>query len=183
MTFFYTQKAEKSPHSTIYHDISGYIFQNISVEINCGQFCLRCFDKPWASPIQIWTFCLGGVSLMACSWTISTPSPDLGEEKLQNCPLFCTAPAHIVDVFLATKNGCRLVNHSLGVAVQNLHLHLRVPTLHSVSSPRYQRETECSNALDKIMPPKAVRGPTEPTKRSSGAKECRRGPLSNPNTR
>ena len=48
---------------TIYHDISGYIFQNISVEINCGQFCLRCFDKPCGSFVS-WTLTIG---LTACS--------------------------------------------------------------------------------------------------------------------
>ena len=45
------------------------------------------------------------------------------------------------------KTGLRLVYFSLGEAVYKVPLHRGFPLCTLVSSPRYQKETECSNAL------------------------------------
>ena len=44
---------------TIYHDISGYIFQNISVEINCGQLLTDVLINPGLRQYKFGHFVLG----------------------------------------------------------------------------------------------------------------------------
>ena len=60
------------------------------------------------------------------------------------------ASSHILNVFFAKKTDSDWSTLASGRLFIKFRSIMGVPTLHSVSSPRYQRETECSNALAMI---------------------------------